>query len=53
MLVEGTSILVETAEGSSQIFAYAETFVVPAAANSYKVINLGKSKAKVIKAFLK
>ncbi|MEP6610760.1 MAG: class I mannose-6-phosphate isomerase [Mucilaginibacter sp.] len=53
MLVEGESILIKTVDGSSQIFAYAETFVVPAAANSYKVINLGKSKAKVIKAFLK
>ncbi len=53
MLVEGESILIETADGSNQIFAYAETFVVPAAANSYKITNLGKSKAKVIKAFLK
>jgi mannose-6-phosphate isomerase class I len=53
MLVEGESIFIETADGSSQIYAYAETFVVPAAANSYKITNLGKSKAKVIKAFLK
>lgn len=53
MLVEGESILIETEDGSNQIFAYAETFVVPAAANSYRITNLGKSKAKVIKAFLK
>lgn len=53
MLVEGESVLIETADGSNQIYAYAETFVVPAAANSYKLTNLGKSKAKVIKAFLK
>jgi hypothetical protein len=53
MLVEGESIQIETADGSSRIFVYAETFVVPAAANSYKLTNLGKNKAKVIKAFLK
>jgi mannose-6-phosphate isomerase class I len=53
MLVEGESILIETADGLSQVFAYAETFVIPAAVSSYKVTNLGKSKAKVIKAFLK
>ena len=53
MLVEGESIRIETADGSNKVFAYAETFVVPAAANGYKITNLGKSKAKVIKAFLK
>jgi len=53
MLVEGESILIETADGSSEIFAYAETFVVPAAAKGYRITNLGKSKARVIKAFLK
>ncbi|MCR8556261.1 class I mannose-6-phosphate isomerase [Mucilaginibacter sp. BJC16-A38] len=53
MLVEGHSVLVETADGSKRKFAYAETFVIPAAATGYKLTNLGKSKAKVIKAFLK
>lgn len=53
MLVEGETILVETADGSSKVFAYAETFVIPAAAKSYKLTNLGKHEAKVIKAFLK
>ena len=53
MLVEGSAIAIKTANGTEQTFAYAETFVVPAAAQSYTLTNLGKSRAKVIKAFLK
>ncbi len=53
MLVEGTTISVETSDGSSASFQYAETFVIPAAANSYQILNTGKGKAKVIKAFVK
>ncbi len=53
MLVEGSAITIKTANGTEQTFAYAETFVVPAAAQSYTLINLGKNRAKVIKAFLK
>jgi mannose-6-phosphate isomerase class I len=53
MLVEGQSILLETADGSRHVFAYAETFIIPAAAISYQLTNLGKGHAKVIKAFLK
>jgi len=53
MLVEGEQILLETANGMQQLFHYAETFVVPAACKSYRLINRGSSKAKVIKAFVK
>jgi mannose-6-phosphate isomerase class I len=53
MLVEGQAVSIETADGTLQEYAYAETFVVPAAAGSYKLTNLGKSRARVIKAFLK
>jgi mannose-6-phosphate isomerase class I len=53
MLVEGAAISIKTADGTEHVFAYAETFVVPAAATSYTLTNLGQSRAKVIKAFLK
>lgn len=53
MVVEGENVLLETADGTKKQFAYAETFVIPAAAKSYKLTNVGSSRAKVIKAFLK
>lgn len=52
MLVEGDAMQVESG-GRSTSFAYAETVVIPAAAGSYKLINKGKERIKVIKAFLK
>lgn len=51
-LVEGSAITVETQQQSFEI-NYAETFVVPAAAGSYRIINKGDARAKVIKAFVK
>jgi len=52
-LVEGTSIRLETTHGLSKVFHYAETFVIPAATERYRLINLGNQRAKVVKAFVK
>ena len=53
MLVEGTSIRLETSDGRHQRFNFAETFLVPAAADGYQLINEGTTTAKVVKAYLK
>ncbi|SFD46231.1 Mannose-6-phosphate isomerase, class I [Chitinophaga sp. CF118] len=53
MLVEGSAITVIAANGESTVYQYAETFVIPAATKMCLISNLGKRKAKVIKAFLK
>ena len=52
-LVEGRSVLLETANGQRQRFHYAETFVVPAAAGSYRLTSAEGAEIQVVKAFIK
>jgi len=53
MLVEGSSVVLETAGGMQQRFNYAETFVVPAGAQSYRIRNEGNTRAIMVKSFIK
>lgn len=54
MLVEGQSIELVTENGHTQIFNYAETFVIPASAKSYTITNKSKnSDALLVKSFIK
>jgi mannose-6-phosphate isomerase class I len=52
-MVEGGQIELITANGKTSTFHYAETFMIPAAAERYSLRNLGSDPVKVIKAFLK
>jgi mannose-6-phosphate isomerase class I len=52
-VVEGESVILEAAGFPPQRFAFAETFVIPAAATSYRLVNDSTQPAKVIKADLK
>jgi mannose-6-phosphate isomerase class I len=52
-LVEGTAITLEAGKGMRQRFNFAETFVVPAAAKRFRLINHSDGAAMVIMAFMK
>ncbi|SDN11186.1 class I mannose-6-phosphate isomerase [Kriegella aquimaris] len=53
MLVEGTSINLIPNDCPPQTFQFAETFAVPAASKTFRLINNGKNTAKVIVSFVK
>ena len=54
MLIEGESVIIETEQGVRQRYNYAETFVIPASANSYTIYNENaNSSALLVKAFVK
>jgi len=52
MLVEGRQVAVRTEKGET-FFYYSETFVIPASAGNYQLINKGGGTAKVVQAFVK
>lgn len=52
-LVEGDSVILETAAGMRPRFNYAETFVIPAAAGKYRLTSPDGRWIKVVKAFVK
>ncbi|RKN83000.1 class I mannose-6-phosphate isomerase [Ulvibacterium marinum] len=53
MLVEGEALELKRGDIPPQKFHFAETFAVPAATESYTLINRGRKKAKVIVSFVK
>lgn len=52
-LVGGREVVLETAHGQRQRFSYAETFVVPAAAERYRLVSEGGEAVKVVQCFIK
>ena len=53
MLVEGESLLIKTQHGKETEVRYAETFLIPAAAETYELINLNHTPLKIVCASIK
>ena len=53
MLVEGACVRVKTKNGYEKLFAFGETFIIPAKAVSYELINDTGVVCKLVKAFIK
>jgi len=53
MLVEGKQLTLKTSQGKTYVLHYAETFVLPAAAGEYQLINESHQPIQIIKAFVK
>jgi hypothetical protein len=53
MLVEGKQVIVVTKQGRRYVLYYAETFVLPAAAGEYELINEDPTPIILVKAFVK
>ena len=53
MLVEGKTVTLQTENGLVQRFHYAETFIVPAGAQRFRLINETDEVLKVVTSFLK
>lgn len=51
-VVEGQKVKI-TIDGKSQVFYYAESFVIPASVTSYTIENLDGTPVKVVKAYIK
>ncbi len=52
-LVEGKQVRLETENGMTATFHYAETFVVPAAAKKYRLVSPEGERIKVVVSFVK
>lgn len=53
MLVEGQQIELRSTADKPEVFKYAETFAIPAAARKYRLVNKSNCTAKVIMSHVK